>query len=54
MKETTGEVSMTVITIVLVGLVLALGTWLFAGEDSIGRNWIKNTFEDQTGVHTDN
>ena len=53
MKETTGETSMTVITIVLVGLVLAIGTWLFAGEDSIGRQWIRDTFEANTGVTTD-
>ncbi len=52
MKEATGEVSGTVITIVLIGLVLAIGVWLFGGEDSIGRKWIKNTFESQTGVST--
>lgn len=52
MKEATGETSMTVITIVLVGLVLALGTWLFGGEDSIGREWIRDTFEANTGVNT--
>lgn len=54
MKEATGEVSMTVITIVLVGIILALGSWLFAGENSIGRQWIRDTFEDQTGVSTNN
>ena len=52
MEEATGETSMTVITIVIVGLILAIATWLFAGEDSIGRKWIKNTFEKQTGVET--
>lgn len=52
MKEATGETSMTVITIVLVGLVLAIGTWLFKDEDSIGRKWIKDTFEANTGVTT--
>ena len=52
MKEATGETSMTVITIVIVGLILAIGTWLFAGEDSIGRQWIRGTFEEQTGVTT--
>ena len=35
MKEATAEVSMTVITIVILAAVLAIGTWLFAGEDSI-------------------
>ena len=53
MKEAAGEVSGTVITIVLIGLVLAIGVWLFSGEDSIGRKWIKNTFESQTGVSTE-
>ncbi len=53
MKEATGEVSMTVITIVILALVLGIGTWLFAGEDSIGRQWIRDTFEENTGVSTD-
>lgn len=53
MKEATGEVSGTVITIVLLGLVLAIGVWLFGGENSIGRKWIKNTFENQTGISTE-
>lgn len=53
MKDATGEVSSTVITIVLLGLVLAIGVWLFGGENSIGRKWIKNTFEQQTGVRVD-
>ena len=52
MKEATGEVSMTVITILILEAVLAKGTWLFAGENSIGRKWIKNTFEKNTGVDT--
>lgn len=52
MKEATGEVSMTVITIVILALVLGIGTWLFAGEDSIGRKWITDTFEKNTGVET--
>ena len=47
MKEATGEVSMTVITIVLVALVLALGCWLFAGANSIGRMWINDMFNRQ-------
>ena len=53
MKEATGEVSGTVITIVLVGAVLGIGYWLFVGENAIGRKWIINTFENQTGVYTD-
>ena len=48
MKEATGEVSMTVITIVLIGIVLAIAMGLFGGEDSIGRQWINNTFTNMT------
>ena len=52
MKEAAGEVSGTVITIVLLGLVLAIGVWLFGGENSIGRKWIQNTFEKNTQINT--
>ena len=38
MKEATGEVSMTVVTIVVIALVLGIATWLFSGENSVGRN----------------
>ncbi len=41
MKEATGEVSGTVITIVLIGIVLALGVWFFTGQ---GKEWISNIF----------
>lgn len=44
MKEATGEVSMTVVTIVILALLLAIGTWLFGGEDAVGRNWIGDKF----------
>ena len=50
MKEAPGEVSMTVITIVILALLVGIGTWLFAGENAPGRKWIKNTFEKQTGT----
>ena len=50
MKEATGEVSMTVITIVLLVAVLGIGMWLFGSENSIGRTWIKNTFENITNT----
>lgn len=52
MKEATGEVSMTVITIVILAAVLAIGTALFAGKDSVGQKWIENTFKKNTGVDT--
>ncbi len=52
MKEATGEVSMTVITIVLVALVLTIAMVLFGSDDSIGRKWIEKTFTDMTGVDT--
>lgn len=50
MKEATGEVSMTVITIVLLVAVLGIGMWLFGSEKSIGRTWIKNTFKNITNT----
>ena len=53
MKEATGEVSMTVITIVILALLIGIGTWLFSGENSIGRRWIKNTFEQTSGISVD-
>ena len=47
MKEATGEVSMTVVTIVVVALILAIGTMLFKGNDSLGSKWIQNLFNSQ-------
>ncbi len=45
MKEATGEVSGTVITIVLVGLVLGVGVLLFGGgKNSMGYKWITGLF----------
>ena len=48
MKEATGEVSMTVITIVLLVAVLGIGMFLFGSKDSVGRIWIENTFKNIT------
>lgn len=52
MKEATGEVSGTVITIVLLGLVLAIGIAIFStkGDDgkSTGQRWIESIFEKNT------
>lgn len=50
MKEATGEVSMTVITIVIIALLVAIGTWLFAGENAPAKKWIQNIFEEKTGA----
>lgn len=50
MKEATGEVSMTVITIVILALLVAIGTWLFAVDDAPAKKWIENTFEEKTGA----
>ena len=53
MKEATGEVSMTVITIVLLVAVLGIGMWLFGSKDSPGRQWIEKTFNqigDTSGI----
>ena len=49
MKEATGEVSGTVITIIIVALLLGIGTWLF-GANGPARAWIENVFEEQTGA----
>ena len=48
MKEATGEVSMTVVTIILIVIVLGIATALFGKEDSVGRTWINNTFNKMT------
>lgn len=50
MKEATGEVSMTVITIVILALLVAIGTLLFAGENAPAKKWIQNIFEEKTGA----
>jgi len=52
MKEATGEVSMTVITIVILALLVGLGTYLFSGKNAPARKWINNAFEEKTGVKT--
>lgn len=44
MKEATGEVSMTVITIVLLVVVLGIGMFLFGSEGAPGRQWIEGVF----------
>lgn len=48
MKEATGEVSMTVITIILIVIVLGIATALFGSDDSPGRTWINNIFNNMT------
>ena len=48
MKEATGEVSMTVITIILIVIVLGIATALFGCENSPGRQWINNIFNQMT------
>ena len=42
MKEATGEVSGTVITIIIVALLLGIGTWLFSGNNAPAKKWIEN------------
>lgn len=49
MKEATSEVSGTIIVIVLLAGILAIGSWLFVGEDSKGRQWIENVFNNNIG-----
>lgn len=48
MKEATGEVSMTVITIILIVIVLGIATALFGDKDSPGRKWIESIFNQMT------
>ena len=52
MKEATGEVSGTVITIVLIAAVLGVAGYFFSarGEngESVMSNWIENIFNKQT------
>lgn len=48
MKDATGEVSMTVVTIVIIAAVLAVGTWLFSGGTV--QKWITDMFESQMGI----
>lgn len=50
MKEATGEVSMTVITIILIVIVLGIGTALFGGNNSLGRKWINSIFTNMTST----
>ncbi|UKI27582.1 MAG: hypothetical protein L6V91_02980 [Bacilli bacterium] len=50
MKEATGEVSMTVITIVLLVAVLGIGMVLFGKDDSPARKWINDTFNNIKGT----
>lgn len=47
MKEATGEVSGVVVTIVIIALVLALGTWVFSNQGV--KNWIENIFNENIG-----
>ena len=47
MKEATGEVSGTVVTIIIVAALLGIGTWLFAGNNAPAKKWIENVFNKQ-------
>lgn len=46
MKEATGEVSMTVITIVILALLVGIGTWLFSANGP-ARDWINDFFNSE-------
>lgn len=50
MKEATGEVSGTVVTIVIVAAILGIGAWLFVGENAPAREWIKGIFESNMNI----
>ncbi len=47
MKEATGEVSMTVVTVVILAVLVGLATWLFS-ENGPARGWFENFFENNT------
>lgn len=51
MKEATGEVSMTVITIVILALLVGIASWLFAGDDAPAKGWINNLFNNQVNEY---
>ena len=53
MKEATGEVSGTVITIVIIALIGGVAALLFTGDDPIAKRWIENMFEEKTGITAD-
>ena len=54
MKEATGEVSGTVVTIVIIALIAGVATAIFGVKDANGKTtaqrWIENMFEKQTGI----
>lgn len=45
MKEATGELNMTVVTIILIGIILAFftGFWKSTIQDKIQKQWNKST-----------
>lgn len=47
MKEATGEVSMTVVTVVILAVLVGLATWLF-GTNGPARDWFNNFFQNNT------
>lgn len=51
MKEATGEVSMTVITIVILALLVGIGTWLFAGDNAPAKGWLEDLFNKQVNEY---
>lgn len=53
MKEATGEVSMTVITIVILALLVGIATWLFSGDDAPAKKWITGLFDQQVNEYDD-
>ena len=47
MKEATGEVSGTVITIVIIALIGGVAALLFSGDNPPAKQWIENIFNKQ-------
>lgn len=44
MKEATGEVSMTVVTVVILAVLVGLATWLFS-DNGPAREWFNSFFD---------
>ena len=47
MKEATGEVSMTVVTVVILAVLVGLATWLFS-DGGPARDWFDDFFTNNT------
>ena len=49
MKDATGEVSMTVVTIVIIAFIAGVAALLFSGDNPPAKKWIEDIFNTQIG-----